>query len=76
MGPDLEPVGKSTPGAPLDEGVLATDTAKTALQGLSDEQREAVLALVREVVEKTVWEVVPDMAEAVIREELGRLLKG
>ncbi len=65
----------SAPVAPLDAGITSTPAAARALDGLSDGQREAVMALIREVVEKTVWEVVPDMAEAVIREELSRLLK-
>jgi CheY-like chemotaxis protein len=72
------PVAKlvaDAPMAPLDDGIAASATASRALAGLSDEQRDAVMALVREVVEKTVWEVVPDMAEALITEELARLLK-
>lgn len=43
--------------------------------GLTKEQVESVLALSRDVVEKVVWEVVPDMAETLIREELKRLMK-
>lgn len=42
-------------------------------QGLSEEQIQAVLALTREVVERVVWEVVPDLAETLIREEIRRL---
>jgi hypothetical protein len=34
---------------------------------------QAVLALSREVVEKVVWEVVPVLAETMIKEELKRL---
>jgi CheY-like chemotaxis protein len=43
--------------------------------GLTKEQTEAVLAISREVVEKVVWEVVPQLAEALIKEELARLTK-
>lgn len=43
--------------------------------GLSKEQVEAVLALSREVVEQVVWEVVPDLAETLIKEEIARLTK-
>jgi hypothetical protein len=32
-----------------------------------------VLALSRDVIEKVVWEVVPDLAETLIREEIRRL---
>lgn len=41
--------------------------------GLSAAQVEAVLALSREVVEQVVWEVVPTLAETIIKEELKRL---
>ncbi len=41
--------------------------------GLSATQVEAVLALSREVVEQVVWEVVPTLAETLIKEELKRL---
>ncbi|HSO37263.1 MAG TPA: response regulator [Labilithrix sp.] len=43
--------------------------------GLSPEQAEAVLALSREVVERVVWEVVPQLAETMIKEEIHRLMK-
>jgi CheY-like chemotaxis protein len=43
--------------------------------GLSSVQVEAVLALSREVVERVVWEVVPQLAETIIKEELARLTK-
>lgn len=41
--------------------------------GLTPQQVEAVLALSREVVERVVWEVVPQLAEALIKEEIARL---
>jgi CheY-like chemotaxis protein len=41
--------------------------------GLTATQVEGVLALSREVVEKVVWEVVPVLAETIIKEELRRL---
>lgn len=48
---------------------------KLAALGLSPAQVEAVLALSREVVEQVVWEVVPQLAEAMIKEEIARLTK-
>lgn len=43
---------------------------------LSEEQLRAALSQVsREVIEKIVWEVVPDMAEMLIKEEIKRLQK-
>ena len=47
--------------------------AKLAHLGLTREQVEGVLALSREVIEQVVWEVVPDLAEQLIKEELKRL---
>ncbi|HLV64905.1 MAG TPA: response regulator [Polyangiaceae bacterium] len=41
--------------------------------GLTPEQVAGVLALSREVVEHVVWEVVPTLAETMIREEIKRL---
>jgi hypothetical protein len=41
--------------------------------GLSKDQIEGVLALSRQVVEQVVWEVVPDLAETLIKEEIKRL---
>ena len=41
--------------------------------GLTREQIEGVLGLSREVIERVVWEVVPDLAEVIIRDEIRRL---
>ncbi len=43
--------------------------------GLTQQQADAVLALSREVVERVVWEVVPQLAEAIIKEEIARLTR-
>jgi CheY-like chemotaxis protein len=43
--------------------------------GLTPAQADAVLALSRELVERVVWEVVPQIAEALIKEEIARLTK-
>jgi CheY-like chemotaxis protein len=43
--------------------------------GLNSAQLDAVLSLSREVVEQVVWEVVPTLAETIIKEELKRLLQ-
>ena len=42
--------------------------------GLTPDQVEGVLKLSAEVVERVVWEVVPELAEAMISEELHRLV--
>ena len=44
--------------------------------GLTADQVQGVLALSREVIEKIVWEVVPDLAETIIKEEIRRLTAG
>ena len=46
---------------------------KLAKLGLTAEQVAAVTALSREVVERVVWEVVPVLAETLIKEEIKRL---
>jgi hypothetical protein len=51
----------------------ATMAQKLGGLGLSREQVEGVLALSREVVEQVVWEVVPVLAEQLIKEEIKRL---
>lgn len=51
-------------------GALA---GKLAGLGLDAQQVAGVLALSREVIEQVVWEVVPDLAETIIREEIKRL---
>ncbi len=46
---------------------------KLSQLGLSAEQAEAVMRLSKDVIERVVWEVVPDLAETIIREEIRRL---
>lgn len=55
------------------EAATSAMSSKLAGLGLTAQQAEAVLALSREVIERVVWEVVPDLAETIIREELKRL---
>jgi len=44
---------------------------------LSDEQLAAIVSRIsRDVIEKIAWEVVPDLAEMLIREEIRKLKKG
>lgn len=66
-----KPAAASAVGASVN-GHLA---GKLGELGLSAQQAEAVLALSREVVERVVWEVVPQLAEALIKEEIARLTK-
>lgn len=82
------PVSRPTPvaqaAAPTPAtGVAAAATAPTGdmadkLSGLGLDQAQiaGVLALSREVIEQVVWEVVPDLAETIIKEEIRRLTSG
>lgn len=51
-------------------------TGKLEGLGLTPQQVEGVLSLSRDVVERVVWEVVPVLAEALIKEEIRRLTSG
>jgi len=66
-----KPVTTSTAAAALP----ADFAGKLGGLGLSSAQVEAVLSLSREVVEQVVWEVVPTLAETIIKEELRRLMQ-
>jgi DNA-binding response OmpR family regulator len=71
----------AAPAAPAAVAVAAANGANAELAsklgglGLTPAQVEGVLALSREVVEKVVWEVVPTLAEALIKEEIARLTR-
>lgn len=64
-------------GSSIGSTVVAATASRIAPKldgmGLTPEQVQAVLTLTREVVERVVWEVVPDLAETIIREEIARL---
>ena len=60
--------------APAASVALPADlSAKLGELGLTQAQIAGVLALSREVIEKVVWEVVPVLAETMIKEEIARL---
>ena len=63
----LHPAGAS-------EELSTSVVARLETLGLTPDQVEAVLKLSAEVVERVVWEVVPELAESMIREELHRLI--
>ena len=69
--PTASPVGASTVAA-------ASGQLADKLQGLwlSQAPMEGVLALSREVLEQVVWEVVPVLAETMIKEEIARVTAG
>ena len=73
--PVIPPVAPPEPSFPA-----ATVTAQPAVSGevvLSDEQLAAIVSKIsRDIIEKIAWEVVPDLAEMIIREEIRKLKKG
>ena len=77
----LEPVvPAAAPGVPEPPAGMASPPAvqpsASAQPAASDAAvQEAVSRLSRDVIERIVWEVVPDLAETIIREELERLIE-
>jgi CheY-like chemotaxis protein len=76
--PEVARPAAATPAAVVASAV-ATNGAEFAQKlgalGLTSDQVQGVLSLSREVVERVVWEVVPTLAETIIREEIQRLVK-
>ncbi len=54
---------------------VGNQAEKLAGLGLNAQQIDAISALSREVIERVVWEVVPDLAETIIREEIRRITR-
>ncbi len=75
--PSVQPMHAPPPAAaaPVAAAVNGHLAGKLGDLGLSPAQVDAVLALSREVVERVVWEVVPQLAETIIKEEIARLTK-
>ena len=68
------PPASSLQAAGASEALSHSVVARLETLGLTPDQVEGVLKLSAEVVERVVWEVVPELAEAMIREELHRLI--
>ena len=73
--PAVAPVAAvaATTASPVAAAVNGAMGDKLSGLGLTPAQAEAVMALSRELVERVVWEVVPVLAETMIREEIKRL---
>ncbi len=69
------PVAAPVVAAPIAAAVNGAMGDKLSGLGLTPAQADAVLALSRDVVERIVWEVVPVLAETLIKEEIARLTK-
>jgi CheY-like chemotaxis protein len=78
---DAPPVAEARPSARAVSAPVASVTSlktsgmedKLQAMGLTSDQVKGVLSLSREVVEQVVWEVVPALAETLIKEEIARL---
>ncbi len=75
--PLAAPVQQAAPAAPVAQTPAVSGQPVPGVAALSEEQLAASLANVsREVIERIVWEVVPDLAETLIREEIRKLKEG
>ncbi len=55
----------------------ATQPAASGEPALSEEQLASLVAKIsRDIIEKIAWEVVPDLAETLIKEEIRKLKEG
>ncbi len=67
----------ATPGKPIrlvlasQAEAMAQDAAKAG--GMTGEQASALSDVSRDMLERIIWEVVPDLAESIIRENLDTL---
>lgn len=62
---------------PVVEAPVAAPAVAAAPAEMSEEQlRAAILGASREVIERIVWEVVPDLAEVMIREAIEKIKRG
>jgi CheY-like chemotaxis protein len=79
VAPAAAPVAVPIAPAPSPAAAIASANGQLASKlgdlGLTSQQADAVLALSREIVERVVWEVVPQLAEALIKEEISRLTR-
>jgi CheY-like chemotaxis protein len=59
------------------ESPRTSDAGVTGVVHLSEEQLSAIVAQIsKELIEKIAWEVVPDLAEVIIREEIRKIKQG
>jgi len=70
-GPSIEPT------TPAFEPVSASAVSSAEPVAMTEEQLRAAIALVsKDVIERIVWEVVPDLAEAMIKEAIRKIKEG
>jgi CheY-like chemotaxis protein len=78
IAPVPEPLHKEDEAAPpAPAAAVAAPTATSTSLALTEEQLKAAIASVsREVIERIVWEVVPDLAETLIKEAIRQIKEG
>lgn len=69
-------VASASPVAAISASAESELQQRLVALNLSPDQVTGVLALSREVIERVVWEVVPELAETLIKEEIRRLMAG
>jgi hypothetical protein len=76
VAPPVAPPVVAPPVVPAAE-IPAAPAAAVAVPEMSEEQlRAAILGASRDVIERIVWEVVPDLAEVMIREAIEKIKRG
>ncbi len=73
--PQTKPAPSALASSPAVLPTLGGLETRLEALGLGKTQIEGVLALSKEIVEQAVWEVVPTLAETLIKEEIARLTK-
>jgi hypothetical protein len=69
----VAPANVSAPSPALAAAVASVVDQKVAALAARGPEYEAIAKLSREIIEQVVWEVVPELAEAIIRQEIDRL---
>lgn len=67
------PVPQAAP-APAAAAVSSAIDQKVAALAARGKEYEAIAKLSREIIEQVVWEVVPELAEVIIKQEIDRLV--
>lgn len=67
----------ASPAAPVSAAAIQPAAAAAAIATFDESQvKEMIASLSRDVIERIVWEVVPDLAETLIKEEIRKLKAG
>jgi hypothetical protein len=70
------PASAQTPSVSVSAVISSAVAQKVAAIAARGPEYEAIAKLSREIIEQIVWEVVPELAEVIIRQEVDRLASG